>query len=192
MVFSYWGTGSLFDLNARIRSLLAVMSSHFYSWVSHRVFNPAMMGRVEDPVSPTKTSLCALDLHSSGWLWKTEMCYLFGTPSGYNYCSNNGGCSHLCLPRPGGFTCRCPDVTGGRCVERNEWVPDGSSGIHENGVTCCLAIFSQFGRNTADSRIGYARAQFQSELMAPTPRPLFDSRLIGNSCWNTPTQNRCG
>ncbi|XP_046907058.1 nidogen-1-like [Hypomesus transpacificus] len=39
---------------------------------------------------------------------------------GYNYCSNNGGCSHLCLPRPGGFTCRCPDVTGGRCVERNE------------------------------------------------------------------------
>lgn len=40
-------------------------------------------------------------------------------PQGYNYCSNNGGCSHLCLPRPGGLTCRCPDVTDGRCVERN-------------------------------------------------------------------------
>uniref|UniRef100_A0A667XT86 Nidogen 1 n=1 Tax=Myripristis murdjan TaxID=586833 RepID=A0A667XT86_9TELE len=30
-------------------------------------------------------------------------------PQAYNYCSNNGGCSHLCLPRLGGFTCRCPD-----------------------------------------------------------------------------------
>ncbi|XP_056136389.1 nidogen-1-like [Lampris incognitus] len=38
---------------------------------------------------------------------------------GYNYCSNNGGCSHLCLPRPGGFTCRCPDAADGRCEERN-------------------------------------------------------------------------
>uniref|UniRef100_A0A8C8GQK4 Nidogen 1b n=1 Tax=Oncorhynchus tshawytscha TaxID=74940 RepID=A0A8C8GQK4_ONCTS len=37
----------------------------------------------------------------------------------YNYCSNNGGCSHLCLPRRGGFTCRCPDVVDGSCVERN-------------------------------------------------------------------------
>ncbi|KAM8772103.1 nidogen-1-like [Acanthopagrus schlegelii] len=38
----------------------------------------------------------------------------------YNYCANNGGCSHLCLPRLGGFTCRCPDDgAGGRCVERN-------------------------------------------------------------------------
>ncbi|XP_024145472.1 nidogen-1 [Oryzias melastigma] len=35
----------------------------------------------------------------------------------YNYCSNNGGCSHLCLPRLGGFRCRCPDVHGSRCVE---------------------------------------------------------------------------
>ncbi|KAM7394805.1 hypothetical protein PAMP_021585 [Pampus punctatissimus] len=40
-------------------------------------------------------------------------------PQAYNYCSNNGGCSHLCLPRLGGFTCRCPDVTNGDCVERN-------------------------------------------------------------------------
>ncbi|XP_068582888.1 nidogen-1-like [Cebidichthys violaceus] len=40
-------------------------------------------------------------------------------PQAYNYCSNNGGCSHLCLPRPGGFTCRCPDADDGRCVERN-------------------------------------------------------------------------
>ncbi|XP_037621658.1 nidogen-1-like [Sebastes umbrosus] len=37
----------------------------------------------------------------------------------YNYCSNNAGCSHLCLPRLGGFTCRCPDADDGRCVERN-------------------------------------------------------------------------
>ncbi|KAM6971980.1 nidogen-1 [Aplochiton taeniatus] len=40
-------------------------------------------------------------------------------PQGYNYCSNNGGCSHLCLPRPSGFTCRCPDHSDGRCVDRN-------------------------------------------------------------------------
>uniref|UniRef100_A0A8C7TSK6 Nidogen 1 n=1 Tax=Oncorhynchus mykiss TaxID=8022 RepID=A0A8C7TSK6_ONCMY len=39
-------------------------------------------------------------------------------PQAYNYCSNNGGCSHLCLPRRGGFTCRCPDVVDGSCVER--------------------------------------------------------------------------
>ncbi|XP_070683739.1 nidogen-1-like [Pempheris klunzingeri] len=37
----------------------------------------------------------------------------------YNYCGNNGGCSHLCLPRLGGFTCRCPDAAAGQCVERN-------------------------------------------------------------------------
>ncbi|XP_064804130.1 nidogen-1-like [Oncorhynchus masou masou] len=40
-------------------------------------------------------------------------------PQAYNYCSNNGGCSHLCLPRRGGFTCRCPDVVDGSCVEGN-------------------------------------------------------------------------
>ncbi|XP_054635650.1 nidogen-1-like [Dunckerocampus dactyliophorus] len=31
-------------------------------------------------------------------------------PQVYNVCANNGGCSHLCLPRLGGFTCRCPDA----------------------------------------------------------------------------------
>ncbi|XP_076585706.1 nidogen-1-like [Chaetodon auriga] len=41
-------------------------------------------------------------------------------PQVYNYCSNNGGCSHLCLPRLGGFTCRCPDaVAAGQCEERS-------------------------------------------------------------------------
>ncbi|XP_054865985.1 nidogen-1-like isoform X2 [Amphiprion ocellaris] len=40
-------------------------------------------------------------------------------PQAYNYCSNNAGCSHLCLPRLGGFTCRCPDAADGRCEERN-------------------------------------------------------------------------
>ncbi|KAL1006142.1 hypothetical protein UPYG_G00068340 [Umbra pygmaea] len=40
-------------------------------------------------------------------------------PQAYNYCMNNGGCSHLCLPRRGGFTCRCPDVMDGSCLERN-------------------------------------------------------------------------
>lgn len=38
-------------------------------------------------------------------------------PQAYNYCSNNGGCSHLCLPRLGGFTCRCPDAATDRCEE---------------------------------------------------------------------------
>uniref|UniRef100_A0A8D3DRR1 Nidogen 1 n=1 Tax=Scophthalmus maximus TaxID=52904 RepID=A0A8D3DRR1_SCOMX len=40
-------------------------------------------------------------------------------PQVYNYCNNNAGCSHLCLPRLGGFTCRCPDAAAGRCEERN-------------------------------------------------------------------------
>ncbi|XP_071379455.1 LOW QUALITY PROTEIN: nidogen-1-like [Centroberyx affinis] len=39
---------------------------------------------------------------------------------GFNYCSNNGGCSHLCLPRLGGFSCRCPDNAAGRCVEPDQ------------------------------------------------------------------------
>ncbi|KAL7854484.1 hypothetical protein SRHO_G00166740 [Serrasalmus rhombeus] len=41
--------------------------------------------------------------------------------AGANYCSrDNGGCSHLCLPRPGGFTCRCPTLNDGSCVERDQ------------------------------------------------------------------------
>ncbi|CAK6981389.1 nidogen-1-like [Scomber scombrus] len=40
-------------------------------------------------------------------------------PQAFNYCANNGGCSHLCLPRLGGFTCRCPDAADGQCVDRN-------------------------------------------------------------------------
>ncbi|XP_029009403.1 nidogen-1-like [Betta splendens] len=40
-------------------------------------------------------------------------------PQVYNYCSNNGGCSHLCLPRLGGFTCRCPDASDAQCAEMN-------------------------------------------------------------------------
>lgn len=45
----------------------------------------------------------------------------------YNYCANNGSCSHLCLPRLGGFTCRCPDDgAGGRCVESNLWALQGA------------------------------------------------------------------
>uniref|UniRef100_A0A8C6TD52 Nidogen 1b n=1 Tax=Neogobius melanostomus TaxID=47308 RepID=A0A8C6TD52_9GOBI len=35
----------------------------------------------------------------------------------YNYCAENGGCSHLCLPRLGGFSCRCPDRDRGTCHE---------------------------------------------------------------------------
>uniref|UniRef100_A0A8C2E5R1 Nidogen 1b n=1 Tax=Cyprinus carpio TaxID=7962 RepID=A0A8C2E5R1_CYPCA len=42
-------------------------------------------------------------------------------PAGVNYCSrDNGGCSHLCLPRPGGFTCRCPDARDDSCVEQDQ------------------------------------------------------------------------
>ncbi|KAF5905183.1 nidogen-1 [Clarias magur] len=51
---------------------------------------------------------------------------LYGITSSYpqcpqadrNYCSNNnGGCSHLCLPRPGGFTCRCPSAQDPTCTD---------------------------------------------------------------------------
>lgn len=48
-------------------------------------------------------------------------CIITILPAGQNYCSrDNGGCSHLCLPRPGGFTCRCPDARDALCVEQNE------------------------------------------------------------------------
>uniref|UniRef100_A0A4W6DIF0 Nidogen 1 n=1 Tax=Lates calcarifer TaxID=8187 RepID=A0A4W6DIF0_LATCA len=40
-------------------------------------------------------------------------------PQAYNYCSNNGGCSHLCLPRLGGFTCRCPDAADVKNLTQN-------------------------------------------------------------------------
>lgn len=34
--------------------------------------------------------------------------FCFSSP-GFNKCgSRNGGCSHLCLPRPSGFSCACP------------------------------------------------------------------------------------
>ncbi|XP_077935755.1 nidogen-1-like isoform X2 [Gasterosteus aculeatus] len=36
-------------------------------------------------------------------------------PQAYNHCADNAGCSGLCLPRLGGFTCRCPDA--GPCEE---------------------------------------------------------------------------
>uniref|UniRef100_A0A3Q4GVY4 Nidogen 1b n=1 Tax=Neolamprologus brichardi TaxID=32507 RepID=A0A3Q4GVY4_NEOBR len=39
-------------------------------------------------------------------------------PQVYNYCADNGGCSHLCLPRLGGLSCRCPDTTDGQCEEK--------------------------------------------------------------------------
>lgn len=42
--------------------------------------------------------------------------------SAYNYCADNGGCSHLCLPRLGGATCRCPDGANDWCEEgRSQW-----------------------------------------------------------------------
>lgn len=41
-------------------------------------------------------------------------------PRAYNYCHNNGGCSHLCLPKLGGFTCRCPDRPDASCREPNQ------------------------------------------------------------------------
>ncbi|XP_048863982.1 nidogen-1-like isoform X1 [Brienomyrus brachyistius] len=41
-------------------------------------------------------------------------------PAGRNYCSvNNGGCTHLCLVAPSGWSCLCPDrPTDTGCVER--------------------------------------------------------------------------
>ncbi|XP_069741272.1 nidogen-1 [Narcine bancroftii] len=40
-------------------------------------------------------------------------------PPGQNYCAvNNGGCTHLCLAKPGSRSCRCPDTaTPVSCVE---------------------------------------------------------------------------
>lgn len=43
--------------------------------------------------------------------------------SGTNVCSNaNGGCGHICLPFPGGMTCRCG--SGHRLVNGKDCVPD--------------------------------------------------------------------
>uniref|UniRef100_A0A3B4AED0 Uncharacterized protein n=1 Tax=Periophthalmus magnuspinnatus TaxID=409849 RepID=A0A3B4AED0_9GOBI len=44
-------------------------------------------------------------------------------PRVYNYCEQNGGCSHLCLPKLGGFSCLCPDRRDGTCYEPGQnWV----------------------------------------------------------------------
>ncbi len=55
--------------------------------------------------------------------------------AGVNYCSrDNGGCSHLCLPRPGGFTCRCPDARD-VCVEQDQnfWAYSRHWGLKREG-----------------------------------------------------------
>ncbi|XP_026133570.1 nidogen-1-like [Carassius auratus] len=44
-------------------------------------------------------------------------------PHGQNYCStDNGGCTHFCLARPAGRSCRCPsNAVGLGCVEHEGW-----------------------------------------------------------------------
>lgn len=48
----------------------------------------------------------------------------FPTSQGFNKCGvRNGGCSHLCLPHPTGFSCACPT---GIQLKRDEQTCDSS------------------------------------------------------------------
>lgn len=69
----------------------------------------------------------------TGFLLRSRSCY-----SGVNVCAHdNGGCSHLCLRSPGGYTCACP--TG--ILMR----PDGRT--CEDGPQAFLLFASQSGLN---------------------------------------------
>ena len=60
-------------------------------------------------------------------MFDTLLQYAFSNFAGENECSKkNGGCSHFCLPVPGGRTCACPD------------------GMQVNGTTCSKGIHSIF------------------------------------------------
>uniref|UniRef100_A0A673HKF3 Low-density lipoprotein receptor-related protein 2-like n=1 Tax=Sinocyclocheilus rhinocerous TaxID=307959 RepID=A0A673HKF3_9TELE len=68
--------------------------------------------------------------------------YSRSSQKGTNVCSeNNGGCSHLCLPYPGGRSCRCAQdylsVNKTRCVS-NLKCPAGSKACRD-GLTCIPA-----------------------------------------------------
>ena len=52
------------------------------------------------------------------------MVYIAYSP-GVNDCAfSNGGCTHLCLPRPDGHSCLCPDLNTG-----NKTCIAGKSGL---------------------------------------------------------------
>uniref|UniRef100_A0A673M814 Low-density lipoprotein receptor-related protein 2-like n=1 Tax=Sinocyclocheilus rhinocerous TaxID=307959 RepID=A0A673M814_9TELE len=68
--------------------------------------------------------------------------YSRSSQKGTNVCSeNNGGCSHLCLPYPGGRSCRCAQdylsVNKTKCVS-NLKCPAGSKACRD-GLTCISA-----------------------------------------------------
>lgn len=64
-----------------------------------------------------KKKLCSLGPH---WSLKCAL----STSKGFNKCGfRNGGCSHLCLPHPTGFSCACPT---GIQLKRDEQTCDSS------------------------------------------------------------------
>lgn len=68
-----------------------------------------------------------------------DLCVCLFDPPGTNVCSeSNGGCSHLCLPYPGGRSCRCAQdylsVNKTKCVS-NLKCPVGSKACRD-GLKC--------------------------------------------------------
>ncbi|XP_051971586.1 low-density lipoprotein receptor-related protein 8 [Xyrauchen texanus] len=73
----------------------------------------------------------------------TDAHYTYSSLFRTNVCSeNNGGCSHLCLPNPGGRSCRCAQdylsVNGTKCVS-NLNCPEKGSKACRDGLKCIPA-----------------------------------------------------
>ncbi|KAK3787581.1 hypothetical protein RRG08_025912 [Elysia crispata] len=70
--------------------------------------------------------------------------------TGSNNCSsNNGGCSHLCLARPDGYVCACPDKQDSRPCQT---IPSHYAKDHPNIIN--IDINSGFGCSEEDKELG--------------------------------------
>lgn len=71
--------------------------------------------------------------------------------TGTNGCAvKNGGCTHLCLARPDGYSCLCPDVSTDNTtcipVPKDKQFSDGAAGKEQNEVAGCSAEDAAKGR----------------------------------------------
>lgn len=90
---------------------------------------------------------------------------------------DNGGCSHLCLPRPGDVQCACPDKpSGAPCVPRKLQGPGPGRGQGRQGRQGSKAPFRPFGPpdDSADRSVG----SVSLALMARSLRTEGDAREI--------------
>ncbi|KAJ0051270.1 hypothetical protein NL108_017476 [Boleophthalmus pectinirostris] len=106
------------DLHVRLRNIVSDQVQYPFGLVSvnNKLYytdwrREAVVGL--DRLSGTETRVLNPQRKSRLYgICSTDYC-----PRVYNYCEQNGGCSHLCLPKVGGFSCLCPDRGDGTCHE---------------------------------------------------------------------------